>query len=88
MYTQDINELTISGHVNQAPRLDDDTDVIAVCRFVLTHTTHAIDRRRPGWEQQHYNVTAYDTQSRLRLSASPGPGLTLRTTCSLGMRWR
>jgi hypothetical protein len=60
MYTQDINELTISGHVNQAPRLDDDTDVIAVCRFVLTHTTHAIDRRRPGWEQQHYNVTAYD----------------------------
>jgi hypothetical protein len=31
---------------------------------------------------------AYDTQSRFPPSASPGPGLTLRTTCSLGMRWR
>jgi hypothetical protein len=59
MYTQDVNELTISGHVNEAPRLDDDSDVISVCRFVLTHTTHAI-RQRPTWEQQHYTVTAYD----------------------------
>jgi hypothetical protein len=59
MYTQHINELTISGHVNERPRLDEDTDVISVCRFVLTHTTHAI-RQRPTWERQHYNVCAYD----------------------------
>ena len=60
MYTQDINGLTISGHVNEAPRLDEDSDVISICRFVLTHTTHAIDRQPPSWEQQHYNVRAYD----------------------------
>jgi len=59
MYTQDINELTISGHVNEPPLLDDETDIISICRFVLTHTTHAI-RRRLSWEQQHYNVIAYD----------------------------
>jgi primosomal replication protein N len=57
MYTQDINELTISGHVNEAPRLQGDPDDLPACTFVLTHTTHAYDRN--GWEQQHYNVTAY-----------------------------
>jgi len=57
MYTQDINELTISGHVNQPPRLHGDPDLMSVCEFVLTHTTHAYDRKR--WEQHHYNVTAY-----------------------------
>jgi primosomal replication protein N len=57
MYTQDINELTISGHVNAAPRLQGDPDELLICEFVLTHTTHAYDRH--GWEQQHYNVTAY-----------------------------
>jgi hypothetical protein len=59
MYTQDINELTISGHVAQPPRLhgnpDDPDDPIY--EFVLSHTTHAYDRG--GWEQHHYNVTAY-----------------------------
>jgi len=57
MYTQDINELTISGHVNQPPVLQGDPDDLPACTFVLTHTTHAYARE--GWEQQHYNVTAY-----------------------------
>jgi hypothetical protein len=53
MYTQDVNELTISGHVTQAPQLHDDQ----VYTFVLNHSTHAYDRG--GWEQQHYDVVAY-----------------------------
>ena len=57
MYTQDVNELTISGHVNQAPWLHGDADDLLVCEFVLAHTTHAYDRG--SWEQQHYNVIAY-----------------------------
>jgi primosomal replication protein N len=57
MYTQDINELTISGHVNQPPRLQGHPEDLPGCEFVLTHTTQAVDR--DGWEQQHYNVIAY-----------------------------
>jgi hypothetical protein len=57
MYTQDINELTISGHVNHPPQLQGDPEDLPGCQFVLTHTTHAVDR--DGWEQQHYNVIAY-----------------------------
>jgi hypothetical protein len=56
MRTQDINELTISGHVTQPPAAQGDPDD-AVYRFVLRHTTHAWDRG--GWEQHHYNVIAY-----------------------------
>jgi primosomal replication protein N len=60
MYTQDINELTISGHVTKTPLLHDDLDELPACSFVLTHTTHAVDQGRSGWEQQHYNVLAYN----------------------------
>jgi hypothetical protein len=49
--------LTITAHVNHPPRLQGDPDDLPGCEFVLTHTTHAVDR--DGWEQQHYNVTAY-----------------------------
>jgi single-stranded DNA-binding protein len=56
MYTQDINKLTISGHVAQPPQLHGDPDD-GLYRFVLAHTTHAYDRN--GWEQHHYNVLAY-----------------------------
>jgi hypothetical protein len=56
MYTQDINELTITGHVLQAPHLRGDVDD-RIYTFVLGHTTHAWDRH--GWERHHYNVTAY-----------------------------
>jgi primosomal replication protein N len=57
MYSQDLNELTISGHVNQPPVLQGDPDDLPACTFVLTHTTHAYDRQ--GWEQQHYTIVAY-----------------------------
>jgi hypothetical protein len=56
MYTQDINELTITGHVMQAPQHHGDPDD-RIYTFVLGHTTHAWDRH--GWERHHYNVTAY-----------------------------
>jgi hypothetical protein len=57
VYTQDLNGLTISGHVVQPPHLQGDPEDLPPCDFVLTHTTHAYDRM--GWEQQHYNVIAY-----------------------------
>jgi hypothetical protein len=61
MYTQDINSLTISGHVIQPPKQLGDEDVEHI-EFVLTHTTHAYDRH--GWEQHHYNVSAHDRLAR------------------------
>jgi hypothetical protein len=57
MYTQNLNGLTISGHVIQPPHRQGDPDDLPPCDFVLTHTTHAYDRM--GWEQQHYNVITY-----------------------------
>jgi hypothetical protein len=56
MSIQDVNHLTISGHVNQPPRLHDDGDAIASCEFVLTHASHGTS---PGSEQ-HYRVIAHD----------------------------
>jgi hypothetical protein len=56
MSIQDVNHLTISGHVNQPPRRDDDGDAIASCEFVLTHASHGTN---PGSEQ-HYRVIAHD----------------------------
>jgi hypothetical protein len=57
MSIQDVNHLTISGHVNQPPHLVDDGDAIASCEFVLTHTTHGSHR---GSQQQHYRVIAHN----------------------------
>jgi hypothetical protein len=56
MSIQDVNHLTISGHVNQPPRRDDDGDAIASCEFVLTHASHGTN---PASEQ-HYRVIAHD----------------------------
>jgi len=57
MSIQDVNHLTISGHVYQPPRLDDDGDAIASCEFVLTHTGHSTNSDSA---QQHYRVSAHD----------------------------
>jgi hypothetical protein len=60
MSIQDVNHLTISGHVHQPPQPDDDDsagDAIASCQFVLTHTTHSAS---PGAQQQHYRVIVHD----------------------------
>jgi hypothetical protein len=51
----DINELAISGHVEQQPVLREDDEHQHVCEFVLTHTTVSCGL----WEQQHYNIQAY-----------------------------
>jgi single-stranded DNA-binding protein len=54
MCTQDLNQLTISGHVRSKPQLRQYTDGDSVCMFVLTHTT---DHHESGnWELQFYNV--------------------------------
>jgi hypothetical protein len=54
MYSQDLNELTISGHVRSQPTLQHFDDGDHVCTFVLTHAT---DHYQTGnWELQYYNV--------------------------------
>jgi hypothetical protein len=58
MSIQDVNHLTISGHVTQPPRLDDDGGAIASCAFVLTHTPRARHDTSGGCEQ-HYRVIAH-----------------------------
>ena len=57
MYTQDLNQLTISGRVRSEPRLHrfDDGDI--ACEFVLTLST---DHYQTGdWELQYYNVSIW-----------------------------
>jgi glutamate synthase domain-containing protein 3 len=51
----DVNELSISGHVEHEPTLREDDDRDHVCEFVLTHTTGLCGR----WERQRYNIQAY-----------------------------
>jgi Single-strand binding protein family len=53
----DVNELSISGHVEHEPRLRTDRDGMSVCEFVLTHTTST--PCGPWWEPQHYQIAAY-----------------------------
>jgi single-stranded DNA-binding protein len=57
MCTQDLNALTISGHVRSKPELQQYADGDSVCMFVLTHTT---DHHQTGnWELQFYNVSIW-----------------------------
>lgn len=58
MSIQDVNHLTISGHVNNPPHLHDDSDAITSCQFVLTHTGHSTNSDS---KPQHYRVIAHDT---------------------------
>ena len=53
----DVNELSISGHVEHQPTLRTDEDGVSVCEFALTHTT--TDRYGDHWEHQRYKITAY-----------------------------
>jgi single-stranded DNA-binding protein len=52
----DVNELSISGHVQHQPVLREDHDGELVYEFVLTHTTLSLSGR---WELQRYTVQAY-----------------------------
>jgi primosomal replication protein N len=53
----DVNELSISGHVEHQPTLRTDRDGLSVCEFVLTHTTTT--SCGPWWEPQHYQIAAH-----------------------------
>jgi hypothetical protein len=52
----DVNELSISGHVEHPSVPGEDHDGERVYEFVLTHTTLSLSGR---WEHQHYTVQAY-----------------------------
>ena len=52
----DVNELSISGHVEHQPVAREDHDGERVYEFVLTHTTLSLSGR---WELQRYRVQAY-----------------------------
>ena len=57
MYSQDLNQLTISGRVRSAPQLQQFDDGDMACTFVLTHST---DHHQSGnWELQYYNVSLW-----------------------------
>jgi len=55
MTAGDINELTISGHIEQPPRMSIDEDGQAVCEFLLSHASR--EHTEYGqWDLQHYAV--------------------------------
>ena len=53
----DVNELSISGHVEHQPVMREDDDRGHVCEFVLTHATTG--SCGCCWELERYNVQAY-----------------------------
>jgi single-stranded DNA-binding protein len=59
MTSFDVNQLTISGCVENDPELQEHPDCGSVCRFVLTHTTEPPDAERFECELQFYNVAIY-----------------------------
>jgi single-stranded DNA-binding protein len=61
MTTQDLNSLTISGHVHSQPELHEYDDGDSACTFTLTHTT---DHHQSGhWELQLYQVSVWQPAS-------------------------
>jgi single-stranded DNA-binding protein len=57
MTIQDLNQLTISGHVRTEPELHRYDDGDSTCTFTLTHTT---DHHQTGhWELQLYHVSLW-----------------------------
>jgi single-stranded DNA-binding protein len=52
-----VNQLTISGHVEREPQVQEHPDFGSVCTFVLTHTRE--HHESGDWELQFYNVAAY-----------------------------
>ena len=57
MTMQDLNQLTISGHVRSEPQLHQYDDGDIACTLTLTHTT---DHHQSGhWELQLYHVSLW-----------------------------
>jgi hypothetical protein len=75
---EDVNELTISGHIEHELELTEDDYGQWVCAFVLTHTTTHYESGH--WELQYYDITLYGarpspaTTSPDRRSSSPAVG--------------
>jgi single-stranded DNA-binding protein len=59
MTSFDVNQLTISGCVENDPELQEHPDCGSVCTFVLTHTTEPPDPEHFSAEIQFYNVAIY-----------------------------
>ena len=61
MYSQDLNELTISGHVHSQPVLHEFDDDDNAYTFTLSHST---DHHQTGhWELQLYQVSIWQPAS-------------------------
>jgi len=58
----DINELTISGHIEHPPELREDYDGL-VCEFVLTHIRACPDSGH--WQLHHYSVAIYGQRAQV-----------------------
>ena len=63
---EDINLVTISGHIEHDLALYEDDYGQWVCRFVLTHTTTHYETGH--WEQQYYDVILYGARPLARRS--------------------
>jgi single-stranded DNA-binding protein len=62
MQSQDLNQLTISGHVHSQPELHEFDDGDIACTLTLTHTT---DHHQSGhWELQLYHVNLWGPPAR------------------------
>jgi single-stranded DNA-binding protein len=61
MTTQDLNQLTISGHIRSQPQLHEYDDGDSAYTFTLTHST---DHHQTGdWELQLYSVSIWQPAS-------------------------
>jgi len=61
MTTQDLNQLTISGHVHSQPVLHEFDDADNAYTFTLSHST---DHHQSGhWELQLYHVSVWQPAS-------------------------
>jgi single-stranded DNA-binding protein len=61
MTAQDLNQVTISGHIHSQPQLHEYNDGDSAYTFTLTHTT---DHHESGhWELQLYSVSIWQPAS-------------------------
>ena len=63
MTAGDINQVTISAHIDYQPQLRQDEDGQALCEFLLSHVTACPDSGH--WELQHYSVAIYGPHARV-----------------------
>jgi len=64
MTAGDINQVTISGHIEQPPFISTDEDGHEVCEFLLSHASRE-HTEHGQWDLQHYKVAIYGQQARV-----------------------